>query len=131
MRDSVGLLLLLLLLAGRVEGARPLADQALMLTTGEQGQTESSVLTAVLVVIPEAVHVLVPSCTITNTASVGTKPPFDFPDLTVAHALLQHFAFLAGGKVAGPMGHVVLQPVSLLVRFVAIRLGALERFVHQ
>lgn len=87
-------------------------------------------LTAVLVVIPEAVHVLVSPCAITNTASVGTKPLLDFPDLAIAHALFQHLAFLAGSEVTGPVGHVVLQAVGLLVRLVAIGLRALERFGH-
>jgi hypothetical protein len=130
-RDNVGLLLLLLLLAYRVEGARPLPNQALVLTTGEQSKTKRSVFTTMLVVIPKAVHVLIPSCTIANTASVGTKPLLDLPDLAIAHALFQHFAFLARGEVTRPMGHVVLEPVGLLVRFVAVGLGAFERFIHQ
>jgi len=132
MRNNVGLLLLLLLLlACCAEGARSLSDQALVLATGEERQPEGPVFATVLVVIPKTVHVLVPSCTIANTTSVGTKPLFDFPDLTVAHAFLQHLAFLAGGKVTRPVCHVVLQPVGLLVRLVAIRLRALERFRHQ
>ena len=87
-------------------------------------------LAAVLVVIPETVHVFVSPCAIANTASVGTEPLLDFPDLAVAHALFQHLAFLAGRKVTGPVGHVVLQPIGLLVRLVAIGLGALERLGH-
>jgi len=131
-RDNVGLLLLLLLLllACCVESACSLANQALVLATSEECQSEGPVLAAVLVVIPKAVHVLVPPCTIADTASVGAEPLLDFPDLAIAHALLQHLAFLAGGKVTRPMGHVVLQPVGLLVRLVAIGLGALERFGH-
>jgi len=128
-RDNGGLLLMLLL-AYRAEGARPLPDQALVLTTGEQSQTKRSVFTTMLVVIPKAVHVLIPSCTIANTTSVGTKPLLDLPDLAIAHALFQHFAFLAGGEVTRPMGHVVLEPVGLLVGFVAVGLGAFERFIH-
>jgi hypothetical protein len=113
MRDNVGLLLLmllllLLLLACCVESVRPLSNQAFVLSTREKGQTESPVFATVLVVVPKTVHVLVPPCAIANTASVGTKPLFDLPDLAVAHALLQHFTLLAGGKVTGPMGHVVL-----------------------
>ena len=125
------LLLLLLLLACCTEGARPLANQTLVLTTGEQGQTKSPVFAAVLIVIPKTVHVLVPPCAVTDTASVGAKPLLDFPDLAVAHALFQHLAFLAGGEVARPVGHVVLQPIGLLVRLVAIGLGALERLSRQ
>ena len=130
--DHMGLLLLLLLLLLTccAESARPFANQALVLTTSEKGQTKSSVFATVLIVIPETVHVLVPPCTITDAAGVGTKPLLDFPDLAIAHTLFQHLAFLAGGKVTRPVGHVVLQPVSLLVRLVAIRLGALERFSH-
>jgi len=131
MRDNVGLLLLLLLLlACCAEGARSFANQALMLATSEECQPEGSVLAAVLVVVPQTVHVLVPPCTIADAASVGTKPFLNFPDFAIAHALLQHLAFLAGGKVTRPVGHVVLQSVSLLVRLVAIGLGALERFGH-
>jgi len=132
MRDNVGLLLLLLLLllAYCIESARPLANQALVLATGEECQSEGTVLAAVLVVIPKTVHVLVPPCTITDTASIGTKPLLNFPDLAITHALLQHLAFLAGGKVTRPVGHMVLQPISLFVRLVAIGLGALERFGH-
>jgi len=130
-RNNVGLpLLLLVLLACRAKGARSLANQAFMLATSEQSQTESPVFAAVLVVVPEAVHVLVPPCTIADAASIGAKPLLDFPDFAIAHALLQHLAFLAGGKVTRPVGHVVLQPVSLLIRLVAIGLGALERFSH-
>jgi len=88
------------------------------------------VLAAVLVVIPETVHVLVSPCAIANTASIGAEPLFDFPDLAIAHALFQHLAFFARSEVTGAVGHVVLQPVGLLVRLVAIGLGALERFVH-
>jgi len=124
------LLLLLMLLACRAEGARPFANQAFVLATSEQSQAESPVFAAVLVVVPKTVHVLVPPCAIADTASVGTEPLLDFPDFAIAHALLQHLAFLAGGKVTRPMSHVVLQPVSLLVRLVAIGLGALERFSH-
>ena len=129
-RDKVSLLLvvLLLLLTCCAEGARSLADQALVLTTGEECQPEGPVFAAVLVVVPKTVHVLVPPCTIANTTSVGAKPLFDFPDLAIAHAFLQHLAFLAGGKVTRPVSHVVLQPVGLLVRLVAVGLGALERF---
>jgi len=130
-RNNVGLLLLLLLLACCAEGTRSLADKTLVLATGEERQSEGPVFAAVLVVVPKTVHVLVPSCTIANAASVGTKPLFDFPDLAIAHALLQHLALLAGGEVTRAVSHVVLQPVGLLVRLVAIGLGALERFGHQ
>ena len=129
-RDRVSLLVLLLLLACRAESARPLANQTLVLTTGEQSQAESPVFAAVLIMIPKAVHVLVPPCAVTDTASVGSKPLLNFPDLAVAHALLQHFAFLAGSEVTRPVGHVVLQPVGLLVRLVAVGLGTLERLGH-
>jgi hypothetical protein len=96
-RNHVGLLLLLL--ARRAKGARPLANQALVLTTSEQSQTESPVFAAVLIVISKAVHVLVPPCTVPDTASVGTEPLLDFSDFAIAHPLLQHLAFLAGGEV--------------------------------
>jgi hypothetical protein len=117
MRGNVGLLLLLLLLllACCVESARSLANQALVLATSEECQPKGPVLAAVLVVIPKTIHVLVSPCTIADTASVGAKPLLNFPDLAIAHALLQHFAFLARGKVTRPVGHVVLQPISLLV----------------
>ena len=130
-RNGMGLLwLLLLLLACRAESACSLANQALVLATSEQSQTKSTVFAAVLIVVPKTVHVLVPSRAVADTASVWTEPLLDFPDLAVAHALLQHFAFLAGGKVTRPVGHMVLQPVSLLVRLVAVGLGALEWFGH-
>ena len=128
-RNNVGLLLLLLL-ARRVEGARPFSNKALMLATSEQSQTKSPVLAAMLVVIPKAVHILIPSCTIADTTSIGTKPLLNLPDLAIAHTLFQHFALLAGGEVTRAMSHVVLQPVGLFVRFVTVGLGALERFIH-
>jgi len=100
-RNNVGLLLLLLLLllACSTESARPFANQALMLATGKECETKGAMFAAVLVVIPKTVHVFVPSWTITDTTSVGTEPLLDFPDLTIAHAFLQHLAFLAGGEV--------------------------------
>ena len=85
---------------------------------------------AVLVVIPKTVHILVPPCAVADTTSVGAEPLLNFSDLAVTHALLQHLAFLAGGKVARPVGHVVFQSVSLFVGLVAIGLGAFERFSH-
>jgi len=63
---------------------------------------------AVLVVISKAVHVLVPPRTVTDTTSIGTELLLDFSDLAIAHAFLQHLAFLARGKVTRPVGHVVL-----------------------
>ena len=130
MRNNESLLMLLLLLACCAESARSLANQALVLTTSEKCQPEGPVFAAVLIMIPKTVHVLVPPCTIANTASVRAKPLLDFSDLAIAHALLQHLAFLAGSKVTRPVRHVVLQPVSLFVRLVAIGFGALERFGH-
>jgi len=100
-RNNVGLLLLLLLLllACGAESACPLANQAFVLATSEQCKTEGPMFAAVLVVIPEAVHVFVPPWAITNTASVRAEPLLDFPDLTIAHAFLQHLPFLAGGEI--------------------------------
>ena len=103
-----------------------------MLATSEECQPEDPVFAAELVVIPKTFQVPVPPCTITNTASVRKEPFFGFPDLTIAHLLLQYLAFLVGGKVTEPSDHVDLQHMSRPERPVTTGIGASERLgLHQ
>lgn len=99
--------------------------------------------------IPKAVHVLVPPLAVTDTASKGTEAtlglPFDFAHLALGdHVVilacglsrrtlaceqrLDLLKILGWGKVATSVGHVVLEPICLLVTLVAIGLGTAEWF---
>lgn len=120
-----------------------------MLSTGEQGQPYCAVVARVLVVIAEAVHVLVPPLAVADTAGKGTEAAFSltfnlphlaFGDGVVLFACglscralaceecLYLLEVLWGRKVAAPVGHMVLEPVCLLVALVAIWLWTAERF---
>jgi len=80
MAASVGSLRLVLVLL------RVIA-KTLVSTLSQHGQAESSVVTRVLIVVAQAIHVLVSPLAIANTASERTKSllglPFDLPKLTL------------------------------------------------
>ena len=64
----------------------------------------------------------------TATARTPSQPslPFLIPPLPL-QKILNMLQILRRRKVAAPMRHVVLEPIRLLVRFIAIRLRAPER----
>jgi hypothetical protein len=122
--------------------------EALVLSAREQRQPHCAVVARVLVVVTKAVHVLVPALTVTNAAGKGTEAAlglaFDLAQLTLGDQVvilaqglsrralacqqcLDLLEVLWGGKVATSVGHVVLEPVCLLVALVAIGLGTAER----
>jgi len=121
--------------------------QAFVLSAGKQCESYCTVVARVLIVVPKAVHVLVPPLTVAHTARKRTEAAlclaFDLAHLTLG----DHVVILAGSlsgralaceqslnlleilwwcKVATPVGHVVLEPVCLLVALVAIWLGTAE-----
>jgi len=49
-----------------------------MLATGEEGQTNSTVITGVLIMIPQAIHILVSTLAITYATSIWTQLPLGF-----------------------------------------------------
>lgn len=99
--------------------------------------------------VPKPVHVLIPALTVTNATSKRTKPPLGLPFYLAQLTLGDHVVVLTGGlsrgalaceqsldlleilgwrKVTTSVGHVVLEPVCLLVTLVAIGLRTAEWF---
>jgi hypothetical protein len=128
--------------------------QTLMLTIREQGKSDGPVVARVLVVVAQTIHVFVPALAIGDAArkrpqsSLGL--PFNLPHLTLTNHAKRRIDLLAVSlgslaltalacqqrlyllqvlgwrKVAASMCHVVLEPVSLFVALVAVRLWATE-----
>ena len=122
--------------------------EAFVLPAGEQSKTYCAVVARVLIVVAKAVHVLVPALAVTDAASKGTEAAlglaFDLAQLTLGDQVvilaqglsrralareqcLYLLEILWWGKVATSVGHVVLEPVCLLVALVAIGLWTPER----
>lgn len=118
--------LVLLLFLSDTNAATSFPDETFMLAAGEERQAHGSVLAAVLVMVPETIHVFVSPPAVSDSASVRSETFLHFPHFAFAHALLDHFTLFTGGKITRTVGHVVLQAVRLLVRFIAIWFGAFE-----
>jgi hypothetical protein len=75
-----------------------------VLSTGQESQANCTVVTRVLVVIPQTVHILVSALTITDATSKGPKPafcfPFNFAHLALGDTLIFLPSSLAGGPLA-------------------------------
>jgi len=103
----------------------------------------------VLIVIPKTIHILVSPLTIADATCEGSQTSLRFTFYLAKLALcylhprsvvavdddallrqegLQRLQILWWREVARAMGHVVLEPIGLLVRLVAIRLRAAEGF---
>lgn len=103
----------------------------------------------VLIVIPKTIHILVSPLTIADATCEGPQTSLGFTfhlaklslcyldtrtivavdnDALLRQKSLQRFQILWWRKIARAMGHVVLEPIGLLVRLVAIRLRAPEGF---
>src|SRR6267154_5156390 len=103
-------------------------------------------VTRVLVVVPQTVHILVSALAITDTTSERLQPalslPFDFAHLTLGDALVFPSSFTGGAlasqqclyllkvlwrsKVTAAVGHVILQSIGLFVALIAVRLRTAE-----
>jgi hypothetical protein len=102
-----------------------------------------------LVVVAEPVHILVPTLAVSHTASERAEPafslPFNLPQLTLRDRVILVTSSLSSRalarkqrlyllkilrrcKVAAPVCHVILEPVSLLVALVTVGLRTPERF---
>ena len=112
-----------------------------MLSASEQGETYCAVITRVLIVVAEAVHVLVAALAVADAARKGTETAlglaFDLAQLTLCDGViilagslsrraltckegLDLLEVLWGGKVATSVSHVVLEAVCLLVTLIAV-----------
>jgi hypothetical protein len=104
-----------------------------VLPTSEERKANRAMISGVLIVVAQSVHILVPPLAVTNTACIRTEPTLrlflDFPKLRLAEGLtviallalpgsqkrLKVLEILRRCEIARTVGHVVLQAISLLV----------------
>lgn len=120
--------------------------ETFVLSTGKESKTDCTMVTRMLVVIPQAVHVLVPALAIADTTGKRAESAlclaFDFTHVTLCDALIVTSS-LAGralasqqglyllevfrwGKVTAAVSHVIFEAIGLLVALIAIWLWATE-----
>lgn len=120
--------------------------ETFVLSTGKESETDCTVVTRMLVVIPQAVHVLVPALAIADTTGKRAESAlclaFDFAHVTLCDALivtsslagralasqqgLYLFEVFRRGKVTAAVSHVIFEAIGLLVALIAIWLWATE-----
>jgi len=110
-------------------------------------EPNGTMVARVLIVIPKTIHILVSPLTIADATCEGSETSFGFTlhlaelslcylhprmvvpvddDPLLCQEGLQRLQVFWWCKVARAVGHVVLEPICLLVRLVAIRLRAAE-----